>query len=148
MDKIEILSGILLTPLKKINHPLGDVYHGMKKSDNGFEGFQEVYFSTVKNQIIKPWKKHLRMTLNLIVLVGEIRFVIFDDRNDSPTKDKFMDVSLSLNNYYRLTIPPKVWLAFQGKGSSTNLLINIANIEHDPTEVVREELDRFNFQWS
>ena len=126
---------------------MGDVYHGMKKSDNGFDGFQEAYFSTVHSKVIKPWKKHFRMTLNLIVPVGEIRFVLYDDRDDSPTRNKYMDVSLSLDNYQRLTIPPNVWLAFQGTGSSTNLLINIANIEHDPTEVVREKLVRFNFQW-
>ena len=46
MDKIGV-EGVLLTPLKRIHHPKGDVFHGMKKSDAGFSGFGEAYFSTI-----------------------------------------------------------------------------------------------------
>lgn len=147
MDKIDSISGIILTPLKIIENPLGDVLHGMKKSENGFNGFQEAYFSTIKQGVIKPWKKHLEMTLNLIVPVGEIRFVMYDDREWSETKGCFMDVSLSQKNYYRLTVPPNVWMAFKGNGNALNLLLNIANLEHDPSEIVRVSLDSFEFDW-
>ena len=123
MGKVETIMGVQLTPLKTIKHPFGDVYHGMKKSDPGFEGFQEVYCSTILYAQIKPWKKHLKMTLNLIVPVGKIRFVLYDDRMDSPTYDTYMDLNLSLDNYQRLTIPPNIWVAFQGLDPSTNLLI-------------------------
>ncbi len=147
MDKINTISGIILTPLKIIDHPLGDVLHGMKSSDNGFEGFQEAYFSTIKQGVIKPWKKHLKMTLNLIVPSGEIRFVLFDDRLNSITKGLFMDVSLSFKNYQRLTVPPNLWIAFKGKSTHLNLLLNIANMQHDPKEVVRADLSKIKFQW-
>ena len=43
MDKVSI-EGIVLTDLKTINHPQGDIYHAMKQSDKGFEGFVEAYF--------------------------------------------------------------------------------------------------------
>ena len=41
------MDGIILTPLKRINHPKGDIFHAMKKTDLGFEGFGEAYFSTI-----------------------------------------------------------------------------------------------------
>lgn len=147
MAKIDHISGVILTPLKIIENPLGDVMHGMKKSENGFNGFQEAYFSTINQGVVKPWKKHLEMTLNLIVPVGEIRFVMYDDRKDSETNGSFMDVSLSQKNYYRLTVPPNIWMAFKGNGSALNLLLNIANLEHDPSEIVRVPLDSFEFDW-
>jgi dTDP-4-dehydrorhamnose 3,5-epimerase len=147
MDKIGIITGSYLTPLKKIENSLGDVLHGMKKSDIGFDGFAEAYFSKIHFGIIKPWKKHINMTLNLVVPIGEIRFVIFDDREISQTKGQFMDISLSPDNYFRLTVPPNVWMAFKGESPSTSLLLNIANLEHDPTEIVREKLNRFEFKW-
>lgn len=31
------MDGVILTPLKQIYHPKGDVFHGMKKSDEGYE---------------------------------------------------------------------------------------------------------------
>jgi len=147
MDKINFISGVELTPLKKIAHPLGDVFHGIKSSDKGFNGFHEAYFSTIKHGVIKPWKKHLQMTLNLIVPVGEIRFVLLDNRENSSTKDQFMDVSLSIENYYRLTVPPEIWVGFKGEGNSTNLLLNVANLSHNPSEIVRADLNKFKFKW-
>lgn len=138
MDKITV-DGVLLTPLKRIHHAKGDVFHGMKKSDVGFSGFGEAYFSTINFEDTKPWKKHLEMTLNFVVPMGDIRFVIYDDRENSVTKNCFYDVTLGDNNYQRITIPPGVWVAFNGVGSKYNLLLNLANMEHDPNEVERKE---------
>lgn len=147
MDKITV-DGVLITLLKRIYHPQGDVFHGMKKSDPGFLGFGEAYFSTIHTDNVKPWKKHLEMTLNFVVPVGEIRFVIYDDREDSLTKHNFFDVTLGENNYQRITIPPGVWVAFQGIGSKLNLLLNLANLEHDPNEIERmENLSDIEYKW-
>jgi dTDP-4-dehydrorhamnose 3,5-epimerase len=88
------------------------------------------------------------MTLNFVVPIGIIRFVIFDDREGSSTKNNFFDVTLSENNYQRITIPPGVWIAFRGVGSKYNLLLNLANLEHNPTEVERKEnLSEITFKW-
>jgi dTDP-4-dehydrorhamnose 3,5-epimerase len=147
MDQI-IIEGVLLTPLKQIFHPKGDVFHIMKRSDEGFEGFGEAYFSTINYVDTKPWKKHLRMTLNLAVPLGEIRFVIYDDRQGSSTFRKFFDITLGYKNYQRITIPPNLWVAFSGVGSELNLLVNIANLEHDPTEVERKDcVEDIQYQW-
>ena len=147
MDKISV-EGVLLTLLKRIYHPKGDVFHGMKKSDSGFSGFGEAYFSTINFEYTKPWKKHCKMTLNFVVPMGEIRIVIFDDREGSSTKNIFFDITLGDKNYQRITIPPGVWVAFCGVGPNYNLLLNLANLEHDPNEVERKEsLSEIAYQW-
>jgi dTDP-4-dehydrorhamnose 3,5-epimerase len=147
MDK-KVVEGVLLTPLKRIHHPKGDVFHGMKKSDPGFSGFGEAYFSTIHCDDTKPWKKHFEMTLNFVVPMGEVRFVIYDDRKNSATKSIFFDVTLGENNYQRITIPPGVWVAFNGVGTTYNLLLNLANLEHDPNEIERKEnLSDIAYQW-
>ena len=146
MDKI--IEGVILTPLKQIIHPKGDIYHGMKKSDNGFESFGEAYFSTVIKDEIKGWKKHTKMILNIVVPLGEVEFVIFDDREKSETYNQFFSVSLSQNNYQRLTVPPGVWMAFRGKEENTNMLLNLASIEHDPSEAITKELTDIKYNWN
>ncbi|GHT15599.1 hypothetical protein AGMMS4956_15910 [Bacteroidia bacterium] len=140
------IEGILLTPLKQIFHPQGDVFHAMKKSDAGFAGFGEAYFSTVRQNEIKAWKKHTQMTLNLIVPLGKIRFVAWDDREGSSTRGCFNEFVLSPQNYARLTIPPMIWLAFEGIDDN-NLLLNIANLEHLATEAERKTLAEILYQW-
>jgi dTDP-4-dehydrorhamnose 3,5-epimerase len=147
MDTIAI-EGVILTPLKQMFHPQGDVFHAMKASDDGFVGFAEAYFSTIHCGEIKIWKKHLLMTLNFIVPVGSIRIVIFDDRNNSSTRGEFLDITLGRENYQRITIPPGMWVAFLGIDSGLNLLLNIANMEHDPNEIKRKDkLEEIKYIW-
>ena len=145
---MDLISGVSLTPLKIISNPKGDVLHGLKKTDNGFKEFGEAYFSTINKNIIKGWKSHLKMTLNLIVPVGEIKFVLYDQRVGSETFGKFNEIKLGLNNYQRLTVPPGVWMGFQGIGDHLNLLLNIANIIHEPEEAVGCELSDINYLWN
>lgn len=135
------MDGITLTPLKQISNPKGDLFHGMKKSDQGFDGFGEAYFSTINKNDIKGWKKHTHMTLNLVVPIGAVEFVVYNE----DTKD-FFNVKLSKNNYQRLTIKPKLWIAFRGIGEY-NMLLNLANIEHNPSEVVNVEWNEINYEW-
>lgn len=135
------MDGVIVTHLKQISHPKGDVYHAMKKSDDGFAGFGEAYFSTIKQNQIKGWKKHTVMTLNLVVPLGAIEFVIYDEK----TKE-FFNIVLSKENYQRLTVPPGLWMGFRGQGSE-NMLLNLASIEHDPNEAVNKSIDEICYEW-
>ena len=146
MDKI--IEGVILTPLKQIVNSKGDLYHAMKQSDIGYESFGEAYFSTVNKDDIKGWKKHTKMVLNLIVPIGAVQFVIYDDRVNSSTYNQFFSVELSQKNYQRLTIPAGVWMAFKGISESLNMLLNIASIEHDPTESISKQLTDINYTWN
>ena len=128
------IEGVQLTPLRIIPGELGDVYHALKEKEESFEGFGEAYFSTVNGYAAKGWKKHRKMVLNLIVPVGAIRFVLYDDRPESRTYRTFQECTLSKENYQRLTVVPGIWMAFQGRTDGLNMLLNIASIPHDPYE--------------
>ncbi|MFN5417917.1 MAG: dTDP-4-dehydrorhamnose 3,5-epimerase [Flavobacteriia bacterium] len=137
------MDGVTLSPLKIILNEKGNIMHALKKSEKEFSEFGEAYFSFVNYNEIKGWKKHQRMTLNLFVPMGKVQFFVFDDRANSATKDCFFTCTLSQTNYMRLTLFPGLWFAFKGVGESENLLMNIANIEHDPTESINQDLNAF-----
>ena len=141
-----MIKGVLITPLDVINAPGGSVMHAMKESSAGYEGFGEAYFSQVNNGAIKAWKRHKEMTLNLVVPIGKIRFVLFDDRN--AINKKFQELVISRDNYCRLTVAPMIWMGFQGLSDSGSILLNIANIEHNPREVDKKNLEQIEFNWS
>ena len=134
------MDGVTLTPLRRIEHPKGDIYHAMKASDDGFSGFGEAYFSTVNKSDIKGWKKHNEMTLNLIIVMGEVEFVVHNGID-------FFNVKLSKDNYQRLTVKPGLWVAFRGL-SNENMLLNLASIEHDPNESKGVDLYTFDYDWN
>ena len=135
------MDGVILTPLKQIYNPKGDIFHAIKKSDEGFVDFGEAYFSLINKNTIKGWKKHNQMILNVVVATGKIEFVIFDDKTN-----KFFQIILSKDNYQRLSIMPGLWLAFRGL-SDNNMLLNIASIEHDPKESENIGLSEIQYDW-
>ncbi len=129
-----VISDVLITPLRIIHGESGDVMHGLKELEPSFAGFGEAYFSTVKRGAVKGWKKHRQMILNLIVPAGTIRFVLYDGRQSSQSFESIQELTLSRENYKRLTVPAGIWMAFQGIGEGENILLNIASIPHDPAE--------------
>ena len=141
-----MIKDVVITKLDIIDTLGGNVMHAMKGSSVGYAGFGEAYFSQVDKGAIKAWKRHKKMTLNLVVPVGEIRFVLFDDREISNAQ--FQEVVISKGDYCRLTVPPMIWMGFQGLLDGGSMLLNIANIEHDPNEVDRKEIDKINYDWS
>lgn len=127
-----------LTPLKRICHPKGDIYHALKAQEANFTGFGEAYFTTIKSGETKGWKKHLQMTMNLVVPVGMVRFYLHDEETRNT-----LSFELGEHNYQRLTVGPGMWMAFRGIGDELNLVLNLASIPHDPEESVNLPLEAF-----
>jgi dTDP-4-dehydrorhamnose 3,5-epimerase len=140
------IKDLILTPLKIIDVEGGDVLHAMKKSDSGYINFGEAYFSKIKSGVVKAWKRHNQMTLNLVACFGEVKFVVFDDRNINQLPI-VQEIILSKDNYCRLTIPPKVWLGFQGI-DDMNMILNIADIEHNSNEIDRKNESEIKYKWT
>ena len=84
------------------------------------------------------------MTLNLVVPLGEVRFVfhIMDQ------KKSFRTEIIGEEQYARLTVPPGIWFGIQVKASGRSLLMNVADIEHDPDEVLRKPVSNFLYDWN
>ena len=137
-SRIKNLKGVVITPLKKIYHPKGDIYHALKCTDDSFLEFGEAYFTTINKGDLKGWKQHTKMVMNLVVPVGEVGFHFY---NETTSKGAFLQVGAS--NYVRLTLQPGVWMAFEGIAKGLNLVLNIASIPHDPNEAINVAIDSF-----
>ena len=140
------LADILVTPLRRIENAGGDVLHGMKQSDVGYTGFGEAYFSWVSAGAIKAWKRHTQMTMNVVVPVGQVRFVFCCVNADGI--EEFRVEEIGVDRFVRITVPPGIWFSFQGLHTPQSLLLNIANIPHDPNEVERLALTDINYDWN
>jgi len=131
---------IIIKSLKKFHLEEGDVFHALKASEDEFCGFKEAYFSSIKINKIKAWKRHLRMTMNLIIPIGKVQFNFYDKN-----KNLLENTIVGEDNYCRITVPPMIWFGFKGLSSNTSYILNISNESHDPSEVEREPLSYLNF---
>ncbi len=145
-----MIEGVSLHPLRQISVPKGDLWHAFKATDDGFVGFGESYFTQIEPHQVKGWKRHNRYVLNLVVVVGAVKFVIYDDRKDSPTHGQFQEVILSPHfNYQRLTLAPGLWMAFAGADPlQTSILMDLIPEVHDPAEGDRRELEEIVYDFN
>jgi dTDP-4-dehydrorhamnose 3,5-epimerase len=77
------------------------------------------------------------MTLNYVVPMGNIKFVLYDPRPQSPTFGVAQELFLGPDNYCLVSVPPMIWNGFKGIGDGTALVANCATLEHDPDELRR-----------
>ena len=136
------LDDIVITPLARIKTVGGDVLHAMKLSDTGYAGFGEAYFSWVTGGSVKAWKRHTRMFMNVVVPVGQVKFVFCSDH-----LSEFRVEEIGVDRYARITVPPNIWFGFQGLWETQSLVLNIANIPHDPNEIERLALSDIQYNW-
>ena len=137
MEKIQI------TNLSKIPTEGGDIFHVLKNSESSFKGFGEAYFSNINYKKIKAWKRHIKMTCNLIVPYGKVKFVFYEEETDTK-----INYEIGRDNYVRITVLPKIWFGFEGLHYPSSLILNVADIPHSPNEVERKDIDSSNFNWS
>jgi dTDP-4-dehydrorhamnose 3,5-epimerase len=144
------IDGVRVVPLRRIPDQRGVTLHMLRADAPHFERFGEIYFSAIFPGIVKGWRVHSRMTMNLAVPVGSIRLAMYDDREGSPTRGTVMALDIGEANYQLVTVPPGVWNAFKGLGASTTLVANCATEPHDPAEVTHCDpfTNHIPYDWS
>lgn len=76
-----------------------------------------MYFSEVEPGCVKAWKCHTRQTQRFAVPVGQLKIVLYDDRPESPTRGRIMEVLLGRpDNYALLQIPAACLVRLYGGG--------------------------------
>jgi len=137
-----MIEGVRVIPLARIPDERGTILHMLRRTDPHFIEFGEIYFSTVYPGVIKGWHLHKLMTLNYACVHGRIKLVLYDDRPDSPSRGRLMELFLGVDNYALVQIPPHVWNGFKGMGADYAIIANCATHPHDPTMSIR--LDPFD----
>jgi len=135
--KEDMIHDVIITPLRQILDERGKIMHMLRSDAPNFRQFGEIYFSFVHPGVIKGWHIHKKMTLNYAVPIGKIKLVLYDEREDSPTKGELMEIFTSPEDYKLITIPPLVWNGTKCVSEITAIIANCATLPHDPEEIER-----------
>tara|TARA_A100001015_G_C14966087_1_gene703003 strand:+ start:130 stop:579 length:450 start_codon:yes stop_codon:yes gene_type:complete len=136
-----MIDGVKVTPLKQYFDERGKVMHMLRSDSPQYDKFGEIYFSCTYPNAIKAWHMHKEMTLNYAVVSGQIKFVLFDDRDNSPTKGNLEEFFISPENYCLVTVPPLIWNGFKSVGNVPAIVANCSTHPHSDEEIIRREYD-------
>jgi dTDP-4-dehydrorhamnose 3,5-epimerase len=132
-----MIKDVNIIPLKQIPDERGKIMHMLRSDDPHFDKFGEIYFSIAYPGVIKGWHLHKKMTLNYAVIQGMIKLVLYDNRDDSPTKDKLQEIFTGEDNYCLIQVPPGVTNGYKTIGVKPAIVANCSTIPHDPDEIIR-----------
>ena len=135
-----IINKIKVSRPKVIKLSQGDVLRVLRKNEVKRWNFAEAYFSKIKFGKVKAWKYHLKMTINIVVPKGKVKFVFYSNK-------KFKSILIGEKNYCRLTIPPKVWFGFKGMSKKESTILNLTNFQHSSREILRCKKNNIKFNW-
>ena len=139
--KMKVLSKIKIKKFNTVNNKNGKILKILDGRQRDLKKFKDAYFSFIKYNKIKGWKKHLKMTMTLYVPVGKVQFVFYDEKT-------FISVLIGENKFYKIIVPPNIWFAFKGVSKGVNLVFNLANIKHNDKEVIRKKNDEIKYKWN
>jgi dTDP-4-dehydrorhamnose 3,5-epimerase len=145
-----MIDGVKVVPLRQIVDERGKIMHMLKSTDDHFIAFGEIYFSCAWPGTIKAWHVHQSMTINNAVISGHAKLVLYDLRENSPTKGELQEIFLGEDNYVLVQIPPGIANGYKAYGDSMTILANAATEPHDPGEMIRIDpaSDQIPYDWS
>tara|TARA_X000000950_G_C13756618_1_gene595011 strand:+ start:95 stop:523 length:429 start_codon:yes stop_codon:yes gene_type:complete len=134
------LDKIRIEKYNYVKNKNGIILKILDNKQNNLKSYKDAYFSFVKFNKIKGWKKHLRMTMTLVVPVGRVKFVFYDE-------EKFKSIIIGDNSFYKIIVPPNIWFAFKGISKGKNVVFNLANLKHNDKEVVKKRNIQIKYNW-
>jgi dTDP-4-dehydrorhamnose 3,5-epimerase len=84
-----------------------------------------VYQSSVRPGMVKGWVYHKEQDDRIFVSFGRLKVVLYDPREDSPTKGMINEICLTERNRGLLIIPRLVLHAIENIGQSEAMFVNM-----------------------
>jgi dTDP-4-dehydrorhamnose 3,5-epimerase len=124
-----MIQGIVTKKLKVIPDERGCLMEILRADDELFTKFGQIYITTAYPGVVKGWHYHKKQTDHFAVVKGMIKLVLYDNRDDSPTKGEINELFLGEHNPMLVKIPPLVLHGFKCISEQEAICINV------PTEL-------------
>ncbi len=137
-----MIEGVVLKPLRVIPDERGFLMEMLRSDDEIFERFGQAYITACYPQVVKGWHYHRKQTDHFVCVRGMAKVVLYDQRDDSPTRGQVQEFFIGERNPALLKIPPLVMHGFKAIGQEMAMIINF------PTELYNyQEPDEYRVPW-
>lgn len=145
-----MIEGVRVIPLKRHADDRGYLTEVLRRDDEHYLGFGQVYVSHLRKGIIKAWHKHEKQTDYFYVVAGTSKIGLYDDRGGSATKGQYQTVVLGdAGHEALLMIPPMVWHG-QMSLSEVTYLVNLPTepYNREAPDEIRAPVEAFDDIWT
>ncbi len=121
----KMIDGVSSRKLRLIPDERGRLMEILRADDDEFEKFGQVYITTAYPGVIKAWHYHKLQNDNMTVLAGMVKIVLYDDREQSPTRGMINEFFVGDYNQELIHIPKLLWHGFKCISEKEAMIINV-----------------------
>ncbi len=126
-----MIDGVKLKQLRVIPDERGRLMEILRADDESFVKFGQVYMTTAYPGVVKGWHYHKKQYDNFACVHGMMKVVLYDSREDSPTKGEVNEFFVGLHNPKLIHIPPGVMHGFKCVSEYEAIVVNIPSEVYD-----------------
>jgi dTDP-4-dehydrorhamnose 3,5-epimerase len=133
-----MIHGVRVKNLRLIPDERGRLMEILRSDDDLFIRFGQIYMTTAYPGVVKGWHYHKKQIDNFAALKGMIKLVLYDQRQDSPTRGEVNEFFIGEHKSQLVQIPALVLHGFKCVGNEEAIVVNC------PTELYNyQEPDEF-----
>lgn len=129
----ELIAGVQTRKLRLIPDERGFLMEMLRSDWPEFDRFGQSYVTACYPGVIKAWHYHKKQWDHFVCVHGMAKVVLYDSRENSPTKGYVNEFHIGLLNPMLIKIPPLVYHGFTAEGNQPALIVNF------PTELYNYE---------
>ena len=139
----DLIDGVWVKDLRFIPDERGRLIEILRSDEEGFVGFGQVYMTTTYPGVVKAWHLHKVQDDNFCCLKGTVKLVMYDSRDESPTKGTINELFIGDHNPKLVRVPPGVYHGWKCVSEDEAIILNV------PTEPYNHEApDEYRAAWN
>jgi dTDP-4-dehydrorhamnose 3,5-epimerase len=129
-----MISGVRVKALTPNADERGYLQEIVRKDDEIFEEFAQVYVSLNYPGVVRAWHYHKKQVDLMTVVKGMAKIVLFDGREGSPTKGEVNEFFVGEQRRILIRIPELVMHGYKTIGAEPCMLLNLPTRCYDPAD--------------
>lgn len=139
-----MIKGVNVKRLKLIPDERGRLMEILRRDDEIFKSFGQVYMTTARPGVVKAWHYHKKQDDNFTCVSGKMRLALYDARKGSPTYGEVNDFVIGLEDPMLVTIPKGVYHGFKCVSDCEAIVINTPTKAYDRKNPDEYRLDLYD----
>lgn len=137
-----LIDGVKTRALRRVPDERGFLTEMLRNDWEEFERFGQAYITAAYPGVVKGWHYHKKQTDHFVGVIGMSKVVLFDSRDNSPTKGLINEFFIGEQNPMLVKIPPLVIHGYKPVGDRMSAIVNF------PTELFNyQEPDEFRIPY-
>ena len=136
-----MIDGVKVKTLKVIPDERGRLMEILRRDDELFGAFGQVYATTTLPGVVKAWHKHEKQTDNVACVAGMIKLALYDGREGSPSQGELSQFYLGVHRPILVQIPAGIWHGWMCVSPEEAVVVNVPTEPFNPDHPDEQRLD-------